>query len=77
MSTHMSSVNISLNDEAYQRLLRLKRKGESFSNVVARLTGEDNIEQCAGLLKDEDEDTMNAIRAEMERVRKTPLRGVV
>jgi predicted CopG family antitoxin len=37
----MSSKNISLRDEAYRRLEALKREGESFSDVVLRLTEED------------------------------------
>jgi predicted CopG family antitoxin len=70
----MSSVNISLNDKAYQRLVRLKRKEESFSQVVVRITEEKNIEQCYGLLKDVDDKDWKIVEAEMERVRHAPWR---
>lgn len=39
MGTHtqMMARNIAISDPAYERLLRLKRKGESFSDVVLRI----------------------------------------
>jgi predicted CopG family antitoxin len=33
----MMARNIAISDPAYERLLRLKRKGESFSDVVLRI----------------------------------------
>ncbi|MWG34415.1 antitoxin VapB family protein [Halomarina oriensis] len=37
----MSSKNISLREDAYERLAAQKREGESFSDVVLRLTADD------------------------------------
>jgi predicted CopG family antitoxin len=37
----MSSKNISLREDAYERLAARKREGESFSDVVLRLTADD------------------------------------
>lgn len=39
MYTYMSSKNITLTEEAYERLHAHKREDESFTDVVLRLTG--------------------------------------
>lgn len=48
----MGTTTISLRDEAYRRLTAEKREGESFSDVVLRLTDaadtEQRIEELAG-----------------------------
>lgn len=80
IGTHigMSSVNVSINDKAYKVFKsRLQRKGESFSQTILRLGQPKDITRCFGLLKDEDDDTWEAVREEMERVRKYPMRGVI
>lgn len=41
MCTHMGTKNISLTDEAYERLKERKEGDESFTDVVLRLTSED------------------------------------
>ncbi len=41
MCTHMGTRNISLTDEAYERLKERKEGNESFTDVVLRLTSED------------------------------------
>jgi len=38
MGTHMGSKNISITEEAYNRLKAHKREGESFTDVIVRLT---------------------------------------
>jgi predicted CopG family antitoxin len=74
----MSSVNVSVNDRAYEVYKRkLQRNGESFSQTLIRLGEAKDITRCFGLLKDEDDATWKAVFDEMERVRKYPLRGVV
>jgi predicted CopG family antitoxin len=40
MSTHMSSTNISIRDDAYKFLKSLKKKDESFSDVILRFKEE-------------------------------------
>lgn len=46
----MASRTINLSDEAYQRLASLKREGESFTDVVNRLTGKYAVRQLNGIL---------------------------
>ncbi|ELZ20849.1 hypothetical protein C475_19658 [Halosimplex carlsbadense 2-9-1] len=53
----MSTTTISLTDEAYERLKQAKQEGESFSDVVLRLTDspdtEAQIAELAGGLETE------------------------
>lgn len=57
----MGTKTISLAEDAYERLKRHKRKGESFSDVVRRLTDDVQLASYFGRL---DDDTA----AELERV---------
>lgn len=41
---------VNLTDDAYARLASLKRDGESFSDVVSRLTGKFAIRELYGIL---------------------------
>jgi predicted CopG family antitoxin len=41
MDTQMASKTISLREDAYERLAAQKREGESFTEVVLRMTTED------------------------------------
>jgi predicted CopG family antitoxin len=48
------SKNISLREESYERLKAHKREGESFSDVVDRLTTDGNVWAGYGALRDVD-----------------------
>jgi len=50
---NMGTRTISLADDAYERLKERKREGESFSDVVRRLTDTANLEKYHGFLSDE------------------------
>lgn len=46
----MGSKNVSLRDEAYERLNARRREGESFSDVVMRITdGDEDLSGMIGL----------------------------
>lgn len=46
----MASRTVNLSEEAYHRLAALKREGESFTDVVNRLTGKYAVLQLRGIL---------------------------
>lgn len=46
--------NVRLTEEAYERLERRKRAGESFSDTVLRIAGERSLLDLAGVLSEED-----------------------
>ncbi len=56
----MATKTVNLTEGAYARLQALKREGESFSDVVDRLTGKFALLELVGIL---DEDTSRRIRA--------------
>ncbi len=52
---YMTSVNISLKEEAYERLVSLKKPDESFSDEILRITEKkttEGLKDAFGLLKD-------------------------
>jgi len=71
----MGSVNISLNDEAYECLKRAKKESESFSQAVIRITSKKDITKCFGLLKEYSKE-LDSIQAEIEKSRKEKWRDV-
>lgn len=46
----MGTKNIAISDEAYERLRSLKRPGESFTELIERMTRSRSVADLAGLL---------------------------
>lgn len=65
----MPTKTISLDEEAYERLSAEKREGESFSDVVKRLSGERSWRDVAGIWSGETDDLEAAIEQGRERSR--------
>ena len=64
------SRSVRLSDEAYERLEAQKREDETFSEVVLRLAGERSLSELAGILSDEQADSVeDAIEERRERRR--------
>lgn len=64
------SKSIRLSDEAYERLEAQKREDETFSELVLRLAGERSLSELAGVLSDEQADSVeDAIEERRERRR--------
>jgi len=58
--TGMGAKTISVSDEAYARLKSLKKRGESFSDVINRLTSRKRLSETAGVLNDDDVDVIES-----------------
>jgi predicted CopG family antitoxin len=63
------SKNISLTEEVYKMLSRLRLDGESFSDAVRRLAERGSLVECAGLWADLPDDEYTAIRRGMSEAR--------
>lgn len=50
----MSTKTVSLDEKAYELLKKKKEKGESFSDVVKKLTNEKSLLEIAGIWEDEE-----------------------
>lgn len=56
----MATKTISLSEDAYERLRAMKREGESFSDVVRRLTAGVRLAEFHGALSPESADGLEA-----------------
>lgn len=65
----MSSVNISITEDVYNTLKRLKKEDESFSDVIRNVTQQKDISRCYGLWKGNEEE-VEFIRKEALKARK-------
>ncbi|NYZ73992.1 antitoxin VapB family protein [Candidatus Micrarchaeota archaeon] len=70
----MSSMNISITQDVYAMLKRLKRGDQSFSDVIRGFMEEKDISRCYGLLSGHDE-ALEAIEKEASRARKQKWKG--
>ncbi len=55
---YMSSKNISISDDAYNRLKKFKGKKESFTDVIIRLISKATLLELRGTLSKEEADSM-------------------
>ncbi|ACV11515.1 hypothetical protein Huta_1339 [Halorhabdus utahensis DSM 12940] len=72
---HMSK-SIRLSEEAYERLAAHKREEETFSEVVLRLAGERSLLDLAGILSDDEADSLRDAVAERRERRSDELEGI-
>lgn len=65
----MGTKTISLADDAYERLRSEKKEGESFSDVVRRLTEGTDLSDYYGILSEETADDLEDVVAERREKR--------
>lgn len=65
----MGYKTIFLSEEAYKRLLERKISGESFSDVVIRITGNATFRDFVGLVSSESCDKFEAFLSEFREIR--------
>lgn len=59
----MATKTISLDETAYERLKELKKEGESFSDVVKRVSSERSLTEISGIWRDSEvEDIIDRTR---------------
>lgn len=66
----MTSKNISLTDDAYELLKKMKMGDESFSDTIRRLAKRRRLSDCAGLWADIPDEEMEAITGSIMELRK-------
>ena len=69
----MSTKTVSLDEKAYELLKKKKEKGESFSDVVKKLTKEKSLLEIAGIWEDKElrkniEDTRKATEKDLDEI---------
>ena len=57
----MPTKTISLDEEAYERLKAHKREGESFSDIVKRITAERSWTKVAGILSEAEAEELESL----------------
>lgn len=68
----MASKNISITEDVYDLLSKMKLEDESFSDTITRLVkGGGKLSDCAGLWSDMDEEELGEILANTKEMRKT------
>jgi predicted CopG family antitoxin len=63
----MGTKNISISEEAYERLAALKRPNESFTEVVNRLTMKRSILELAGILSEKEGEEIRRETVELHK----------
>ena len=72
----MATKTISITEEAYERLMAKKQTGESFSEVINKITNKVNLLDFAGILsREEAEKLEKAVRQARALSRKRFARG--
>ncbi len=66
----MTSKNISLTDDAYELLKKMKLGEESFSDTIRRLAKRRRLSDCAGLWADIPDEEMEDITGSIMEIRK-------
>jgi len=72
----MTSKNISVTEDVYDLLSKMKLEGESFSDAIRRLAGRRRLVDCAGLWSDVSEEEMEAFWESVGGLRKRALESL-
>ena len=63
----MAFKNISLSVEAYERLRKMKKNGESFSDEVIRLTSSEKLSDLAGIFTEQEAEELEKNVGEVKK----------
>lgn len=67
----MTSKTISVSEDAYELLKKMKLNGESFTETIKRLAKRRRITDCAGLWSDVPDDEMKALLSSIDELRQS------
>ena len=73
----MGTKNIAISDEAYQRLKALKKPGESFTEVIERMTRSRGILELSGILSKREASRVSEVVRETRRESSRHLRRTI
>lgn len=65
----MTSKNISVTDDVYELLSKMKLKNESFSDTIRRLAKRRDLNEFAGAWEDMTENEIQALNSELKELR--------
>jgi predicted CopG family antitoxin len=65
----VTSKNISITDDVYEILTKMKLEGESFSDTIRRLAKRGSLVECAGLWSDMSDDEYRALVGGIESMK--------
>lgn len=68
---YMTSKTISVSEDAYDLLKKMKLKGESFTETIRRLAKRRRIADCAGLWSDVPDEEMDALMENIDELRRS------
>lgn len=71
----MATRTVNLSEEAYKRLKALKQEGESFSEVVNRITGKYALMDLVGVLSEEEADEVRRHVRDLRRRMRRDVEG--
>jgi predicted CopG family antitoxin len=63
----LGTKNIAISDEAYQRLKALKKPGESFTELIERMTRSRGILELSGILSNQETSRVSQVVRETRR----------
>lgn len=66
---YMTSKTISVSEDAYELLKKMKLNGESFTETIRRLAKRRRITDCAGLWSDVPDEEMEALLNSIDELR--------
>ena len=72
----MTSRNISVTDDVYELLTKMKLKNESFSDTIRRLAKRRDLIDCAGAWSDVSENEMKSFSEGLSELRKKTLQSL-
>jgi predicted CopG family antitoxin len=73
----LGTKNIAISDEAYQRLKALKKPGESFTEVIERMTQRRGILELSGILSRQEASRVSEVVRETRRQSSKRLRRTI